>query len=283
MLELGNCDRQPFRLLRFVGDVHRRQRSRTAAPGGGRSGRAAGRAIGVHRLKYPGVLGDRLVGGEQVREHHGAGEVGDVLLADSPAALGLAHDHIVNLPRFVRPVFGHTCPALPRLATTGHQQHTIRTTRRTPNSIREQIRMRGRAYPGPFGMIDFYCGSSALPQPVGLASCASFFCTWAADGLHIVEPSPNNRVGTVWLPPLTLITNSAAAGSSSMSTSVTSIPARPSCRLRFLQNPHQVVVYIVSGTGDLLIVLGPTAFWGQQPALRGSSGACNNFCRPALP
>src|SRR6202042_2514196 len=169
-------------------------------------------------------------------------------------------------PVLVCPVFGHTCPALPRLATAGHQQHTIRTTPRTPNCVREQIRMRGRGNPGPFGTIDFDCGFAALAQPVGLASCASFFCTWAADGLHIVEPSPNNRVGTVWLPPLTLITNSAAAGSSSMSTSVTSIPARLSCRLRFLQNPHQVVVYIVSGTGDLLVCSGgqPTACGGLR-------------------
>src|SRR6202042_1785495 len=116
---------------------------------------------------------------------------------------------------------------------------------------------------GPFGMIDFDCGFAALAQPGGLASCGSFFCTWAADGLHIVEPSPNSRVGTVWLPPLTLITNSAAAGSSSMSTSVTSIPARPSWRLRFLQKPHQVVVYIVSGTGV------SSLFRGQLTALRG--------------
>src|ERR1700690_2011205 len=123
-------------------------------------------------------------------------------------------------------------------------------------------------------MIDFDCGSSALPQPVGLASCASFFCTCAADGLHIVEPSPNSRVGTVWLPPLTRITNSAAAGSSSMSTSVTSIPARPSWRLRFLQKPHQVVVYIVSGTGV------SSLFRGQLTALRGVFGCLQQLSPP---
>src|ERR1700728_4756363 len=132
-------------------------------------------------------------------------------------------------------------------------------------------------------MIDFDCGSSALPQPVGLASCASFFCTWAADGLHIVERSPNNRVGTVWLPPLPLITNAAAAGSSSMSTSVTSIPARPSCRLRFLQNPHQVVVYIVSGTGDLLVVLGPTACWANSLLCGGLRVLATTFAAPVFP
>jgi hypothetical protein len=44
-----------------------------------------------------------------------------------------------------------------------------------------------------------------------------------------------------------------------------------------LQNPHQVVVYIVSGTGI------SSLFWGQETALRGSSGACNNFHRHGLP
>jgi hypothetical protein len=77
---------------------------------------------------------------------------------------------------------------------------------------------------------------------------ASRACTCAADGLTIVLPSPNSSVGTVWLPPLTLITNSAAASSRSMSTSVISTPTRFSCAFRRLQNPHQLVVYIVSGT-----------------------------------
>jgi len=39
-----------------------------------------------------------------------------------------------------------------------------------------------------------------------------------------------------------------------MSTSSISIPTLASCRFRFLQNPHQVVVYIVSGTGGLHVV-----------------------------
>src|SRR5690242_5244149 len=100
------------------------------------------------------------------------------------------------------------------------------------------------------------------------ARSASLFCTCAADGLHIVEPSGNSRVGTVWLPPLTLSTNFAASGSRSMSTSMTSTPTLPSCRLRFLQNPHQVVVYIVSGTVGLLVVPDPTAGVGGPLAVQ---------------
>ena len=76
-------------------------------------------------------------------------------------------------------------------------------------------------------------------QPAGdAASSARRACTWAADGLTMVLPSEKSRVGTVWLPPLTLITNSAAAGSRSMSTSVISMPTRLSCAFRRLQNPH---------------------------------------------
>src|SRR3984957_13017067 len=107
-------------------------------------------------------------------------------------------------------------------------------------------------------------------QLASSASAASFCCTWAAEGLHNVLPSANSSVGTVWLPPLTLSTNFAASGSSSMSTSVTSTPALPSCRLRFLQNPHQVVVYIVSGTGISLLL-------GANRLLLRFLRPCNNF------
>src|ERR1700722_15122952 len=114
-------------------------------------------------------------------------------------------------------------------------------------------------------------------QRASSARAASFCCTAAAEGLHIVLPSANSRVGTVWLPPLTPSTNLAASGSSSMSTSVTSPPALPSCRLRFLQNPHQVVVYIVSGTEGLLVVA------TQPPVFAGSPELCNNISVPLLP
>src|SRR5690349_3765032 len=75
------------------------------------------------------------------------------------------------------------------------------------------------------------------------ASCA---LTCAADGLVSAVPSVNTTVGTVWLPPFTDITYSAAASSCSMSTSTISIPSRASCLFRFRQKPHQGVVYIVS-------------------------------------
>ena len=38
---------------------------------------------------------------EQIGQHHGTGQVGDVLVAYDPAALGLADDHIIVLPRTV--------------------------------------------------------------------------------------------------------------------------------------------------------------------------------------
>src|SRR5450755_275134 len=81
------------------------------------------------------------------------------------------------------------------------------------------------------------------PHPALAASCA---LTCAADGLTRAVPSGNSTVGTVWLPPLTDITNSAAAGSRSMSTSAISMPDLASWFLRFRQKPHQDVVYIVS-------------------------------------
>src|SRR6266480_3111604 len=75
---------------------------------------------------------------------------------------------------------------------------------------------------------------------------ASWALTCAADGLVSAVPSGNSTVGTVWLPPFTDITNSAAASSRSMSTSAISIPSRASCLFRLRQKPHHGVVYIVS-------------------------------------
>src|SRR6202042_3574755 len=51
-----------------------------------------------------------------------------------------------------------------------------------------------------------------------VSSCSRCL-TWAADGLVMALPSGNTTVGTVWFPPLTDMTYSAAAGSSSMLTS----------------------------------------------------------------
>src|SRR6201995_1046668 len=77
-----------------------------------------------------------------------------------------------------------------------------------------------------------------------------------AEGFTITLPSGDTRVGTVWFPPLTLITYSAAAGSLSMSTSVISIPSRASWALSRLQNAHHWVVYMVSGA-DTCCLLHP--------------------------
>ena len=56
-------------------------------------------------------------------------------------------------------------------------------------------------------------------------SAASLALTSLMLGLVSVEPSANFTVGTTWLPPLTEPTNSAASGSSSMSTSVQAMPS----------------------------------------------------------
>ena len=55
-------------------------------------------------------------------------------------------------------------------------------------------------------------------QPLAGVVAASRFLTSTIDGLVSAPPSGKRTVGTVWLPPLTLITYSAAAWSRSMST-----------------------------------------------------------------
>src|SRR5215469_480545 len=49
----------------------------------------------VDGFEQPGVVIGGLIRREQVGEHHGTGQVGDVLAADHPAVVRLAHDHIV--------------------------------------------------------------------------------------------------------------------------------------------------------------------------------------------
>src|ERR1700750_280442 len=106
-----------------------------------------------------------------------------------------------------------------------------------------------------------------------LTMAASCFLTCAADGLVSAVPSGNRTVGTVWLPPFTDITNSAAASSRSMSTSTISIPSRASCLFRLRQYPHHVVVYIVS--------------WPDTHCLLDFASAKSRFCNtggdPGLP
>src|SRR6516225_10179791 len=116
--------------------------------------------------------------------------------------------------------------------------------------------------PGSFGEMDrvarlglvwasmYSCPADGHHGPFGIlypaVTAANRSRTCAADGLTSVVPSGSTTVGTVWLPPLTDITNSAAAGSCSMSTSAISIPSRASCFFRFRQKPHHGVVYIIS-------------------------------------
>ena len=54
-------------------------------------------------------------------------------------------------------------------------------------------------------------------------------------GFVNVVPSGKSTVGTVWLPPFTLMTNSAAPGVSSMLISVYAMPSSVSCRLSVRQ------------------------------------------------
>src|SRR5712692_2200184 len=131
-----------------------------------------------------------------------------------------------------------------------------------------------RLAPRPFGknLLSRTTRVSAVLTGFHPAMAASCALTCAAEGLVSALPSGKTTVGTVWLPPFTDITNSAAASSRSMSTSAISIPARASWLLRFRQKPHQVVVYIVSWPdtrrllevgGKLLVVVtpaGPVAF-----------------------
>src|SRR6185437_15986372 len=64
-----------------------------------------------------------------------------------------------------------------------------------------------RARPGP--------AARSCPTALQPTMAASCFLTCAADGLVSAVPSGNRTVGTVWLPPFTDITNSAAASSRS--------------------------------------------------------------------
>jgi hypothetical protein len=152
------------------------------------------------------------LGGQDVGEDHGAGQVGGLLVSDLPALIA-PPDH--KSARVIRRIHCLTCSC--------HLHH------------------------GPFGSkfsrTILVCVLGEKSHPALAASCA---LTCAADGLHRAVPSGNSTVGTVWFPPLTDITNSAAAGSFSMSTSAISMPALFSWFFRFRQKPHQVVVYIVS-------------------------------------
>src|SRR5215469_7319436 len=57
--------------------------------------RSPRRASLVDGFEDGGVIVVRQVGGEQVGEHYRAGQVGDTLVADNPAALGLPYHHVV--------------------------------------------------------------------------------------------------------------------------------------------------------------------------------------------
>src|SRR6185437_10867951 len=150
-----------------------------------------------------------LLGGEEVGQDHGRGQVGDVIPADPPAVLGPPHDRVVrdrgHLTRAVQPGLGFWLQVL---------------------GFGDPVLARGH----------FTAASS-------LSRCL----TWAADGLVMALPSGNTTVGTVWNPPLTDITKSAAAASSSMLISAISMPSRASWLLSRLQKAHHVVVYMVSG------------------------------------
>jgi hypothetical protein len=115
MLKLGDGDGEARSLVGLPGlarAAHGRQPRlwpRVVPPRRGSGGvpATAGRAVRIDRPHQRGLLVVRPVGGEQVGEHHGTGQVGDVLVADHPAALGLPHHDIVAIIGSVRPVFSH--------------------------------------------------------------------------------------------------------------------------------------------------------------------------------
>src|SRR5262249_40399771 len=90
---------------------------------GSAAARAPRPAVVVDRLHEHGVVAVRLVGGEQVSEHHGAGQVRDVLLADHPATLGLPDNYVLVLIT-VRTVITHTFPCLPTQRPRGSDKAT---------------------------------------------------------------------------------------------------------------------------------------------------------------
>src|ERR1700756_392588 len=69
----------------------------------------------VVRFEHRGVVARRQVRREQVGEHDGTGQVGDVLAADHPTAVRLAYDHVVvSAMRTSCPINAHAYP-LPSL------------------------------------------------------------------------------------------------------------------------------------------------------------------------
>src|SRR5262249_22680731 len=89
-LRYGDC--QPRRLINFFSVIPAGSVSNGSVPSGSVSDRGGRLRI---RGLAPGVVAGRMVGGDQVRERHGTGQVGDVLVADHPAVIYLADDHLV--------------------------------------------------------------------------------------------------------------------------------------------------------------------------------------------
>src|SRR5215470_8510121 len=76
--------------------------------------RLARLTVVVNGFEQPGVITGGMIRGEQVSEHHGTGQVGDVLAADHPAVVRLAHDNIVVFAMSARwPVSAHVYTRFP--------------------------------------------------------------------------------------------------------------------------------------------------------------------------
>ena len=78
--------------------------------------------VAIDRFEHRGVAVRRQVRREQVGEHDGTGQVGDVLAADHPTAVRLAYDHIVvSAMRPSCPINAHTylLPSLKRRCSAG--------------------------------------------------------------------------------------------------------------------------------------------------------------------
>jgi len=105
VLELRDRNRQALRLsglAQLVGQAGAARGRDPVWPGDVRPGcRGRGmcglawRAVLVNGFHQTCLVVGRLIGREQVGEHHRAGQVGDVLVTDDPAMLGLPHDHVL--------------------------------------------------------------------------------------------------------------------------------------------------------------------------------------------
>ena len=159
--------------------------------------RGAGCGRGV---QFGPVLGGQFLG-QQVGQHHGAGQVGHFLVPDPPPgrrAPGYRLDWggiaVVGRPQRLLRRRAGVCllASLPAAIILG------RPAAFCCAAFRHADRARARARTSVRSVVLTSHMFAAVPLSLSL--------TWAADGFVIAVPSGNTTVGTVIFPPLTLIT-----------------------------------------------------------------------------